>query len=241
MLYKTLGIVLNKSKYGDNGLIARIYTKTFGLQSYLVQGARHKNSAVKASMIQPLALLDLVVYHKEARGLQRIKEFKPNHPFVSIPYDFKKNSIALFLAEILGKTICEEYPDIELFDYIYNAIRTLDLSQDSQPDFHLLFILLLTKHLGFQPHGEYTPGESWFDLKEGCYQSTKPEHEYAMNPELSSNLWKLSQTDFEELSSLKLTANTRRALLKGLIDYCTIHITSMKEIRSHLVLEEVAR
>ena len=98
MLYKTPGIVFSKSKYGDNCLIARIYTKTFGLQSYLVQGARRKKTAVKASIIQPLALLDMVVYYKEARGLQRIKELKSNHPFVSIPFDFKKNSIALFLA-----------------------------------------------------------------------------------------------------------------------------------------------
>ena len=38
MITKTKGIVLNYIKYGDTSIICKIYTKLFGVQSYIING-----------------------------------------------------------------------------------------------------------------------------------------------------------------------------------------------------------
>ena len=44
MLEKTEGIVLNYLKYRDTSIIVRIYTRKYGLQSYIVNGIRSQKS-----------------------------------------------------------------------------------------------------------------------------------------------------------------------------------------------------
>jgi DNA repair protein RecO (recombination protein O) len=77
-LHKTRGIVLRTVKYGETSIIVTIFTELFGVQSYLVNGVRTstKKGSGKASMFQPAAILELVVYHNELKHLNRIKEFK---------------------------------------------------------------------------------------------------------------------------------------------------------------------
>ena len=76
MVHNTKGIVLRVVKYGETSVIVTIYTELFGIQSYIVNGVRttSKKGASKASLFQPAAILDLIVYHNELKNLQRIKE-----------------------------------------------------------------------------------------------------------------------------------------------------------------------
>ena len=70
MIHKTRGIVLRTVDYSDTSLIAKIYTEQFGIQSYLIKGAKRKRASIKANLFQPLALLELEVYKKEKQQLQ---------------------------------------------------------------------------------------------------------------------------------------------------------------------------
>lgn len=40
MIYSTKGIVLRTIKYGETSVIASIFTESFGVQSYIVNGVR---------------------------------------------------------------------------------------------------------------------------------------------------------------------------------------------------------
>src|SRR6478609_3522629 len=115
MLHKTRGIVLGHIKYGDSSIISKVYTEAFGLQTYIVNGVRSKSSKNKIALFQPLTLLDMVVYHKENRDINRISEMKCNMVFHSIPFEQKKISMVIFLSELLGKTLKEQNPNAELF------------------------------------------------------------------------------------------------------------------------------
>src|SRR5660397_174261 len=101
MLATTEGIVLHFIKYGESSVIATIYTRDFGRQSYMINAARSKKSKNKASLLQPLFLVDLVAYQKQSRELHRVKELKSNQPYQNIPFDITKSSLAIFLAEVL--------------------------------------------------------------------------------------------------------------------------------------------
>src|SRR2546423_8435005 len=107
MIHKTKGIVLRTIKYGETSLVVSIYTELFGIQSYMVNGVRTftKRGPGKANLFQPAAILDLVIYHNELKNLQRLKEFRWGYLYENILSDVRKNSVALFMVELLQQTI----------------------------------------------------------------------------------------------------------------------------------------
>lgn len=230
---------MHTTKYTDSSIIAKIYTELFGLQTFIVSGTRSKKSSVKANLFQPLALIDIVIYHKEKKQLQRIKEIHIESPFISIPYNFSKSSIALFLNEILYKTIREEEPDANLFQFVYSSLQIFDLKKDNWINFHLLFMVQLTKYLGFYPQGNFPENINYFDLKEGRFQKTQPPHPRFLSSSLSTLFSQLLGSTYDTLSNNIISNFSRRELLEQLIVYYQLHGTGIYEINSHHVLEEV--
>jgi len=150
MLFKTKGIVFRFVKYRDTSIIVNIFTELFGLQSYIVNSVRSKSSKSKIALFQPLTCLDLVVYHRESADINRISEIKCSSPLVSIPIDIRKSSVALFLTEILHKTIREKNEVTPLFTFLDQSIQILDHLDNNVENFHLQFLLKLTQYLGLE-------------------------------------------------------------------------------------------
>lgn len=239
MLHKTRGIVLQTISYSDTSVIARIYTEEFGLQPYMVNGARGKRAKIKASVLQPLSLVEMVVYHKEKSSLQRISEIRNNQPFTSIPYNIVKTSIAIFLNELLCKAIKEEEPNARLFEFLHSSVQILDLEPESCSNFHLCFMIQLSKYLGFYPQGKACADTPYFDLQEGTFIAKEPIHPYFLYPVHAQLLWQLIQSDYSTSSALPLQKNQRKELISKLILYYELHLPSLRGINSHHILEEV--
>ncbi len=150
MLHKTRGIALNYIKYRDTSIIARVYTEEFGKQAYIINGIRSAKSKKSIGSFQPLTLLDLVVYKNKMKDIQRLSEFKIANPFKTIPYDIRKNTMALFLTELMSKILEEHHnEDREQFQFLYNSIQVLDDMQSGYENFHIFILLKLTYYLGF--------------------------------------------------------------------------------------------
>lgn len=241
MLHKTRGIVLHTTKYSESSVIAKIYTELFGLQSYLLNSVRSKKAKIKPSVLQPLSLLDMVVYHKENRGLQRISEIRNNPLFTSIPYHPIKSTIAFFLNEILYKSIREEEPNLHLFEFIFNSLHWLDLKTEHYTNFHLLFLLQLSKYLGFYPHGEYSAETSYFNLPEGKFCEKEPLHVHFLSFPQSEQLDTILKSTYEDITTISISTTERKFLLEKIIDYYELHITGFQTIKSYKILEEVIR
>src|SRR4051812_10339966 len=110
MTHKTKGIVLRAIKYGETSLVVNIYTELFGLQAYMVNGVRStKKTSAKANLFQAGAMLDLLVYHNDAKPMQRLKEFGWLHLYNHVLSDVIRNSIALYMMELLQK--CLKQPE----------------------------------------------------------------------------------------------------------------------------------
>ena len=238
-LHKTRGIVLHKTKYAENSLVVKIYTEVFGLQSYLVQGTRSKSSSTKATLFQPLALLDLIVYQTDKGGLQRIKEIHPDYTYEKIPYDFSLSAVTLFMAEILYKTLKEEGPHQELFGFLHKILTSIDSADPLAPCTHHYVLLQLSKYLGFGPQGEYLGKEYCFDLREGFFRKDIPLHKDFLHPHLASVMSSLLGMKFVALAQVEISKQLRNELLNGMISYYRIHSTGLGEIKSHTVLESV--
>jgi DNA repair protein RecO (recombination protein O) len=239
MLHKTRGIVFKTTDYGESSVIVQIFTEKFGLQSYIINGVKKPRAKITRNMLQPLHLLDMVVYHKNTGSVQRISELKNSPLLQTIPYDVIKSSVAIFLNEVLYKAVRQQSADENLFDFIFNAIEWLDHQSEGLTNFHLLFLVRLTRYLGFYPEQFNASHSDYFDMKNGVFSRNKPEGFYYLSPPHTQNFQALLQTNFENVAQLKFSNDERRYLLQKLLDFYTLHIEGFGNIKSHEVLEEV--
>ena len=239
MLVTTEGIVLHFIKYGESSVIATIFTRDFGRQSYLVNAARSKKAQNKSSLLQPLFLVDMVAYQKQTRELHRIKELKSNQVYQNIPFNITKSSLAIFLAEVLYKSINEQESYPEMYDFIKNSLLYFDLMETGTSNFHLWFLFRLTEYLGFYPETNRPGFQGWFDLKTGTVVHFQPSHPFYANKEATEYLIKLSALKINEISEFVITRTMRDTLITVLTDYYQLHFDNLGEIKSLNVLREV--
>ena len=242
-VHKTKGIVLRTVKYGETSVIAAIYTELFGLQSYLVNGVRTttKKGPGKASLFQPGAMLDLIVYHNDLKNLQRIKEFKWGYLYKNIFSDIFKNAVALFMVELLSKTIKQPEQNTDLFHFIEDAFLHLDESgQNVVANFPLFFSLHLATLYGFRLSDEYSPKNNYLDLQEGEFVHEQPVHPYFLADPYSHTISQLLKTlQPHELSSIHLNRDARRILMIACQQFYALHIQDFGTMKTLPVLQEV--
>jgi DNA repair protein RecO (recombination protein O) len=246
MLHKTRGIALHTVKFSETSIIAKIYTELFGLQSYLIRGIRKQHSRIKPGLFQPLTILDLTVYYKETGTLHSIKEVHNLYPYQSLPFDIMKSSIALFINELIYKSIREEEPNQELFDFLFESCIELDSLKSNLTLFPLLFTLKLTKFLGFMPTVDQSPGNEIFNMKEGVFQENLPDHKYYLRPPLTTLLKELINPELSSASGKSLigehkpeTLKSRNELLEQILLYYKLHLPDFREIHSHQILHTI--
>lgn len=236
---KTEGIVLHSFKYGETSIISRIYTKELGLQSYLVAGVRKRKTTFKYNLFQPLSMLEMVVYHKESKGLQRIKEISSIKQYNNIHSDIRKTTIAIFISEVLVNCLKEEESNLNLYDFLKQSLFFLDDLKEKVADFHLLFLLQLTRYLGFYPNLGQDMAGSTFNLKEGVYQQFDKDSPYFLDRQFSDYFSRLSKMDYQDLFSFSMPSQLRKPLLEKIIDYYKLHMEGFRDIKSLVVLENV--
>ena len=237
MLHKTRGIVFKTTDYGETSVIVQVFTEKFGLQSYIVNGAKKPRAKISRNMLQPLHLLDMVVYHKNTGQVQRISELKNSPQLQTIPYDAIKSSLVIFLNEVLYKAVGQQSADENLFGSVFNAIEWLDHQSEGLANFHLLFLTRLTRYLGFYPDNAINA--DYFDMKNGVFSKYKPEGFSYLSPPHTQNFHKLLECSFERMHELRFSNDERRYLVQKLLEYYALHIESFGHVKSHEVLEEV--
>ena len=238
MIYPTRGIVLNHIKYGESGIVVNVYTEQFGRQAYMLNRGRSKRSKGLNVLLQPLALLDLQVYHREKSEIQRIKDFRVSLPLTSIPFNQNKRAVAFFLTELMSKVLREEEENRPLFEFICHSIEVFDSGLSGDHNFHLFFLFHLSRFLGFGPE-EKNNNEHFFDLLDGQFCVIEPAHGSYLD-ENACQLWeKLFQLKVDALEALRLSSDQRHQLLSDLLTYYALHLDGMGELKSIEVLRQL--
>lgn len=218
MLHKTKGIVFKFFKYSDTSIIVKIFTARFGLQTYIVNGVRSKKSKNKIALFQPLTLLDLVVYHNPTRDINRISELKCSAPFQSVHSQMQKTAVTIFLAEMLYKSIKDQDEVEEMFEFISSSISLFDHLYEHFQNFHLQFLLKLTRYIGFA-----------VELNDPVFDS--------LDSNEKKTLEKLRQAPYEDWIDIKNAE--RRKFLDLIVRFYKSHIDSIHEINSIKILQEI--
>ena len=177
------------------------------------------------ALYQPLTFLELVGDHKPQREVQRLSEAKLLFPFQSIPFDFRKSTIALFLSEILAKALREESPNEELFKYLYQSFVYLDRQEGGFENFHLQFLMQCPDYIGFGVGN----AEEWLgqlQLK-GVSERIPPVVDTLLSSPFGAHI--------------PLTGQLRSELLHWIIRFYQLHLGGFGEVKSLPVLQELWR
>ncbi len=220
MISSCSGIVISSIPYSESSLICKVFTRPFGLNSFLIKGAKSSKNK-KSGLLRPLQPVEITHYRSPKSGLHLVKDIAATIPLVDVSRSHEKTCICLFLAEIMSKTLSENLEDANLFEFLTESVKTLELSQDYYLNFHLQFLLQYYQHLGFYPDNEEVgklvgfSGESRSTFLETLVQ----------NPLYNSGL--------------KGNNQERKLALSSLIRFLQLQLSSQMEIKSLPVLESV--
>lgn len=228
MYAPTKAIVLRSIRYSEADLIATCYTASDGLKSYILKGIlKTKKGKLKAPMFQPFSQLEIMARHRNKGTLDYIKEASITSVNPEIRTDVYKSSMAIFLAEVIQHSIKEEEQNIQLFNFLEEAINKLETEEDTA-DFHLFFLVDFTKYLGFYPH-QPDDDYPYFNLQQGCFEERETDN-YSISGNNCTLLKKLLiSTDF---SSLGINRERRQSFLNFLLAYYQIQLPGFRTPKS---------
>ena len=238
MLLSSKGIVFHTLKYGDTSLIARIYTREAGLQSFLIKGVRSQKGAIRPSHLMPMNLLDMVFSVRQNSSLQSLRELKCDPVMLELHVDPVKRSIVMFLSELLNRAIREEERNADLFDFLSGSLQILDLQRSGLQLYPHYFCLQLSRYLGFFPDLRYREGDC-LDLMEGSFVSPGSVGPHHLNARESQWVYFLVTNPFEGSSQLAIPSIERRNLLEGILRYYRLHFDQFRDLQSHEILRDV--
>lgn len=239
MHQKAKGIVLHQLKYSEDSLIVDIFTEEFGAMSYWVKVSRANRNRLLSSLLRPLNFVDILFENRPGRNIQRIVEMDTSLPCFSIPFHPLKATIVLFLQEFLYYTLRREASNVPLFRYMEHAIQWLDQSEQHFSNFHLMFLVNLTRFLGFWPNLEGFRQGSVFDLQEGAFSSSVPFHKCYLDADESLWVQHFMRMNTRTMTHFHLNREQRSRILSVLGEYYKLHIPEFPELKSISVLQEV--
>jgi len=239
MLTKTQAIVLHSLKYGETRLILDMFTRSQGRQSFIVSIPKSVKGKIKKQLFQPLTLLEIESDLRPKLQLQKLSDVRLASPFSSIPFDPNKLSISLFIAEFLYYALRSEQHNEPLFDYIVNSIQWLDAQTDRFANFHLVFLMRLSRFLGFYPNLDHYQTGDYFDLRESVFLSTPPVHRDFLHPQEAEKIQLMMRMDFPTMHLFRMSHQERNRLLEVSLIYYRLHLPDFPELKSVSVLQEL--
>ena len=237
MLTKTEAIVLHSLKYGEGRIIVDMFTREQGRQSFIVSTPRSDRSRIKKQYLQPLTLLQLECDLRPQVQLQKLRDASLLTPLPSLLSDPKKLTFGLFVSEFLYHALRGEQQNVPLFSYVRSSIEWLDGCQEAFANFHLVFLMRLSRFLGFWPNLE--DAGDYFDLRSATFCATPPGHQDYLMPQEAGRIRLLMRMDFPTMHLFRLSRVERARILEILLLYYRLHLPAFPELRSLAVLQEL--
>ena len=214
MTVNTELIVLHTTKFGENSIVVHTLSREYGRRSFLVRGAGKR----LMSLFLPLNILEADVQESTKSTLFTASNLTARNPLLGIRSNVFKNSMTMFMSEVLYRVIKEGAAEQGLYEWCERNILLLDAVQNDFSNFHLRFLLELTVALGFSPESR--------DL-----QPFVGDH-YPM-------VERFMQTSFAESMLIPLNGTVRNEIAEEILRYIEFHTESSVNINSLKVLRDL--
>lgn len=207
-------IVLNTTKIRDNNIVLHVLSRSYGRKSFLVRtGAK-----ARMAFYLPLNILELDITENRKSDLWYAKPLSAKYPLIGIRNNIFKNTMSLFMSEVLFRVLKDGANEDGLFDWCERQILTLDAIESDFSNFHIRFLLELCVALGFRPES--------LDMM-------------AFSGENQASVEKLMRSDLAEAMLIPLNGKTRNDIADSIIRYLEFHTESAINIKSLQVLREL--
>lgn len=233
------GIVVHTTKIGDQKKVVEVFTDKVGCVSFIVRIATGKSGGRNNIFYQPLSIIEFVSDIKPRETLHYMKDVRMPAPFLSIPFDVYKASIVMFLSEFLHFALRGEYEDKPLFEFLTTSIEWLDEMKTSVANFHLAFLMQISRFLGLYPNLSGYRSGYIFDLVNGCFSAQTPMHTYCLKTDEARWIYYLMQMRYTNMYHYKLSREQRMRCLTILNEYYRLHIPNFPELKSLDILKDL--
>ena len=207
-------IILNHTKFGENSIVLHTLSSEYGRRGFLVKVSPRTAMA----LFLPLNILEAEVTENPKSSLWFARNFVSVNPLNGIRSNIHKNTMTLFMSEVLYRVVKDQTNEDGLADWLKGQILTLDALQSDFANFHLLFLLNLCAALGFDPD---LAGLAPFADKKLIHIEA------------------LLKTPFAEAMLLPLSGADRNAIAESILKYIEYHTESAVNVRSLTVLREI--
>lgn len=207
-------IILATTKVGEKSLVLHTLSADWGRRSFIASVPKGGGMA----LFLPLNILDAEVLESPHSDLWRLRNISAAHPLDGIRSDLSKNSMTLFMSEVLYRTIKDGASEDGLYEWCRRSILTLDALEADYANYHLRFLLEFASALGFTPSAE--------DLMPFAGDCLK-------------DLEALVSLDFSSFLLYPLKGERRNELAEILLKYLSYHTESAINVRSLSVLREL--
>lgn len=144
-------IVLHTTKFGENSLVVHTLSKVYGRRSFLVKGVGKKSAM---SLFLPLNVLEADIIETNKSTLFTARNISAKYPLAGIRNDMFKNSMTMFMSEVLYRVVKDGAMEEGLFEWCEKDILMLDAIRTDFSNFHIRFLLELSVALGFSPEAQ---------------------------------------------------------------------------------------
>ena len=207
-------IILNHTKFGENSIVLHTLSSEYGRRGFLVK----VSPKTAMALFLPLNILQAEVTENPKANLWYARNFVSVTPLNGIRGNIHKNTMTLFLSEVLYRVVKDQTNEDGLADWLKGQILTLDALQSDFANFHLMFLLNLCAALGFDPDAA------------------------GLAPFVDNNLQSveaLLSLPFTEALLLPLTGADRNSIAESILKYIEYHTESAVNVRSLAVLREI--
>ena len=245
-VYKRLDcIALRTVRYSDRNSILTAYTRQEGRMSFLLPAGGGKAAVRLRALLMPMGRFECVADIRPGRDIHPMRDVRAVVlPPVSDPL---RSTLALFMADMMSVLLREPMSDPLLFDFVDVSLR--ELAREGGPgalrgaallNFHICFMVRLSRFLGIEPDwGTYRPG-SVLDLADGIFRLLPPAHRRFLPQGESEAAASLGRMSFRNLGHYRLTRFERNTVLDRILLYYQTHYPSLGEPSSLSILRMIA-
>ena len=228
-------IVLHLTKYGDRSLVVQALDAERGRTGFFLRGAGKGRGGL--NHFHRLGILDVTAASHKG-DLEYIKEYENHHRLDAIRTDPYKSAIALFIGELLYRSLLDGAMDPAMFEFLEGQILSLNNEPGSVANFHICFLVDFCRALGLQPKDNYSPSTPLF-IPYSAEFTTPDSLAETFSGEESLLLHHILSLPREEAMRINLNRDQRGAFAQKMVGYLSYHLSQNLNIRSLKVLHDL--
>jgi len=233
------GVVLDTVRVNDRTSIAHVYTDHCGLISVAVSQGRSAGARQQRSMFLPLSLIAMEARQQSGRDVCIVRDVQRTHDLTALYADPARNAIAMFITELLTRTIIEREANAALYNYLTTAVRLLATIDRGVANFHICFLYHLGRFIGIEPAIDTYHEGWWFDMQGGVFIAQGEGRPHVLPPPQAAALQLISRMTFANLAHFRLTREQRNEILDTVLTYYRLHHSTLGTLRSPAILKQL--